>query len=91
MLHLLPVGGDGKPAYATLQQDGSFTAKTQNEGDGVLPGVYKVTVSRGLGNPPDLADYDTQDKTPVKVEVPANGLDNWVLEVPLKPSKGAKP
>jgi hypothetical protein len=91
MLHFLPVGGEGKQAYAALQQDGSFTVKTQGEGDGALPGVYKVTVSRGLGNPPDLADYDTQEKTPITVEVPANGLENWVLDVPLKRGKGAQP
>lgn len=83
-IHFVPADAEGKQAYATLQLDGSFTLKTHGEGAGALPGVYRVTLAVGLGNPPDLAGYDDAQKTPVKVEVPADGLDKLTLDVPLR-------
>jgi hypothetical protein len=83
-IYFQPKGAEGKQAYASLQTDGSFHMKTASYGNGVFPGVYKVTLSVGLGNPPDLAIYDEKEKTPLEVEVPATGLDNLTFSVPMQ-------
>lgn len=41
---LIPAG-DGKPAVATTQADGSFTLRAFDDQDGVLPGKYRATVA----------------------------------------------
>lgn len=83
-IYFQPRGPEGKLAFAALQTDGTFVMKTMNHGAGVVPGVYKVTLSVGLGNPPDLAEYDDKDKTPIEVTVPAEGLTDLTLSVPVK-------
>jgi hypothetical protein len=37
--------GEGKPATAKIQSDGKFNAGTEEEGDGLKAGTYKVTYS----------------------------------------------
>jgi hypothetical protein len=83
-IYFQPTGPDGRQAYAELQLDGTFALKTADAGDGAVPGAYKVTLSVGLGNPPDLAGYDEKDRTPITVTVPPDGLSDLTISVPLK-------
>lgn len=39
-----PLGPGGRTAYAETGEDGSYTLKTFQPGDGALPGEYRVTI-----------------------------------------------
>jgi hypothetical protein len=64
-----------------LQTDGSFTLKTFPFGDGVPPGLYKVTLAPELASRLGRPDYARPDKTPWSVTVPDSGLTDQVFEV----------
>jgi hypothetical protein len=74
-------GSTGVMASSILQEDGTFTMRTHPHGDGVIPGAYKVTVSLGRRVGKALDKYRRGDKTPLAIEVPAEGLTDLVLEL----------
>jgi hypothetical protein len=45
MVRFEPDGGYGRPATGRLQTDGSFVLGTNKEGDGVVAGSHRVSVS----------------------------------------------
>jgi hypothetical protein len=69
-----------KPS-SLLQVDGSFTMKTFPYGDGVPPGIYRVTLAPELANRIGYPNYANPDKTPLSVTVPDGGVANQVFEV----------
>ena len=71
----------GKEPGSLLQVDGTFTMKTYPHGEGVPPGVYKVTLDRGLAGRMNKPEYGDATKTPLKVVVPDEGLKDHVFEV----------
>lgn len=64
-----------------LQLDGSFTAKTFPWGEGIPPGMYRVTLAPQLAARLNASAYGSPEKTPWKIEVPENGLPDQILEV----------
>ena len=85
-IQLVPDGSKGTHAPAGVGQtdeDGSFQITTPPHGAGAVPGHYKVTVTSytGKGIPPACAD---PAKTPLRVEIPPGGLENWHLELKSK-------
>jgi hypothetical protein len=61
-------------------EDGSFRITTPPHGEGAVPGRYKVTVASYTGKdvPRSYADPRT---TPLRVEIPPGGLENWDLKL----------
>lgn len=43
-ISFMPASGKGRGAFATSAADGAFSASTFSNGDGVIPGEYKVTI-----------------------------------------------
>jgi hypothetical protein len=85
-IQLLPdtsKGTHAPAAVAQTEEDGSFKLTTPPHGDGAVPGHYKVTVTSytGKGIPPTYAD---PAKTPLRVEIPPAGLENWDLKLKTK-------
>jgi hypothetical protein len=64
-----------------LQLDGSFTAKTFPFGDGLPPGLYKVTLSRDLASRVQLPEYGDPARTRWQLDVPAEVVRDRILEV----------
>jgi hypothetical protein len=82
-IQLVPDGKKGTKAPAGVGQtgeDGSFRITTPPHGEGAVPGRYKVTVTSytGKGVPRSYSDPRT---TPLRVEIPPGGLDNWDLKL----------
>lgn len=72
-------GDDGKLATSLLMEDGTFDLRTYPHGDGAMIGTYKVTISLGRGTPRNLAQYTRLKDTPFTIDVPADGLADFVL------------
>jgi hypothetical protein len=51
-IQFVPEGNDGAPAYGETKEDGGFRLTTHNDGDGALPGNYKVIVTWEEPPPP---------------------------------------
>lgn len=64
-----------------LQIDGTFTMKTFPFGDGVAPGVYKVTLAPELASRVKRPIYGKPDTTPWSIEVPKSGITDHTFEV----------
>jgi hypothetical protein len=82
-VQLIPDGKKGTAAPAGAGQtdaDGHFQISTPPHGDGAVPGHYRVTVTAYSGNVP--RQYADPVKTPLTVEIPAEGLSDWMLELP---------
>jgi hypothetical protein len=82
-IQLVPDASQGTHAPAGAAQtdeDGRFRITSPPYGEGAVPGRYKVTVTSytGKGVPRSCAD---PRKTPLRVEIPPGGLDNWELEL----------
>jgi hypothetical protein len=82
-IQLVPDGSKGTHAPAGVGQTdegGSFRITTPPHGEGAVPGRYKVTVTSytGKGVPRSYADPRT---TPLRVEIPPAGLENWDLKL----------
>jgi hypothetical protein len=82
-IQLVPDASKGTHAPAGVGQtdeDGSFQITTPPHGAGAVPGHYKVTVTSYTGKdvPPAYAD---PAKTPLWVEIPPGGLENWDLKL----------
>ena len=60
-------GGSGPPAHGQSKEDGSFVLTTYNDGDGALPGDYKVLVTWEEPPPPTFRTSD--EKGPSREEV----------------------
>jgi hypothetical protein len=83
-IQLVPDAAKGTHAPAgggQTDEDGRFVISTPPHGEGAVPGHYKVTVSSytGRGVPRSYAD---PAKTPLRVEIPPGGLENWELDLP---------
>lgn len=80
----------GKPAAATVNADGTFTAGTYGSSDGVVPGVKRIRYSAPL--PPDTAEgakmppskYLGMEIEPAEIEV---GTDGGEFSFELKEAK----
>ncbi len=74
-------GNSGAMASAILQEDGSFTMTTYPKGDGVAPGAYKASLDLGRRQEKELDKYRKVDTTPLKFDVPEEGLKNLVIDL----------
>jgi hypothetical protein len=82
-IQLVPDGTQGThgPAGAGQTDEyGSFRITTPPHGEGAVPGGYRVTVMSytGKGVPRSYTDPRT---TPLRVEIPPGGLENWDLKL----------
>ena len=75
-----PTGG-GKPASATIKEDGTFTAGTYNPGDGVLVGTHKVSFT---APEPVLTEKQRTDPNYIAPPSPYGGLAPKTTEVQIK-------
>jgi hypothetical protein len=73
-------GNNGMLATGLLALDGTFTLRTYPHGDGAMVGAYKVTISLGRA-PRELAKYALLKDTPLRIEVPAEGLKDLELKL----------
>lgn len=72
--------GTTAPTGAGLTDgDGGFEITTPPHGNGAVPGHYRVTVSNYSGSIPQR--YADPIKTPLSIEIPAGGLEDWKLVV----------
>jgi hypothetical protein len=70
-------------ARGGIQKDGTFTLMTQKEGDGILPGTYKVSVAQPhpmperpeKRNPVVALVYEDPEQTPLTAKVDAGHKD----------------
>lgn len=78
-------GNRGTMASAVLKEDGSFTLETAKADGvvtpGVIPGAYKIQFDLGRRPEKELAPYRDVKKTPLSVDVPEQGLTNYVIEL----------
>jgi hypothetical protein len=74
-------GNQGVMGTAILQEDGSFTISTHPRGDGVAPGAYKVTLDLGRRSEKELDKYRKTTTTPLKYDVPEEGLTDLLIEL----------
>jgi hypothetical protein len=82
-IQLVPDAAKGTHAPSgggQTDEDGRFVITTPPHGEGAVPGHYKVTVSSytGRGVPRSYAD---PRQTPLRIEVPPGGLENWELKL----------
>jgi len=77
-----------------LQLDGSFLMQTYPWGEGVAVGRYRVILSPQLAARLGLAEYSDPTKSPLQVDVTADGLRGHVIELPaaagVQQGKGGK-
>jgi hypothetical protein len=83
-IQLVPDAAKGTHAPAGAGQtdeNGAFHISTPPDGEGAVPGFYRVTVTAypSQGLPPTYSD---SMKTPLRVEIPPSGLENWELKLP---------
>jgi len=45
-----PASPDNKPAFGEIKEDGTFTMSTENPGDGVMVGQYRVSIAAQPGS-----------------------------------------
>jgi hypothetical protein len=74
-------GNNGTMASSVLQTDGSFTMSTYPRGDGVAPGAYKVTLDLGRRKEKELDKYRNVETTPLKYDVPEEGLEDLIIDL----------
>ncbi|HKB38881.1 MAG TPA: hypothetical protein VKD72_20730 [Gemmataceae bacterium] len=82
-IQLVPDASKGTHAPAGAGQtdeNGAFRITTPPHGEGAVPGFYRVMVTAyvGQGVPPSYSD---PSKTPLRVEIPPSGLENWELKL----------
>jgi hypothetical protein len=65
-----------------LQLDGGFSMKTFPFGEGVSPGDYTITLSPEVAQRLSLLDYASQQKSPLKIHVPDDGVKDFVIQLP---------
>lgn len=66
-----------------LQLDGGFTMKTFPFGEGVSPGKYTITFSPEVAQRLSLIDYADQEKSPLKINVPDEGVQGFLIQLPV--------
>jgi hypothetical protein len=71
----------GEKPSCQLALDGAFVMRTYPYGEGVPPGSYKVSLSPELAKRIKLPAYGDPAKTPLKIEVPEDGIEDLVFEV----------
>ena len=71
------------PGQATFDRDGNFRATTYTEGDGLMPGKYRVGVVCGE---PVVGDKPSKSYVPLKYESPALSP----LKLDIKPDDSAR-
>ena len=82
-IQLVPDGGKGTHAPTGVGQtdeDGRFRITTPPHGEGAVPGHYKVTVVTYTGKDVPRSYADPRS-TPLRVEIPPGGLENWELKL----------
>jgi hypothetical protein len=72
-------GTNGPTGLGQTDENGAFQISSPPHGDGAMPGRYKVTVASYGGNFPK--HYTDPRYTPLSIDVPQEGLDNWKLEL----------
>ena len=86
MIQFAPDGdaAGAKVAYGHTDAAGAFVPKTLPEGDGIIPGTYRVTLQPGDGTPAmKLVPHKFRDlgQTPWRVTVPPGGIDGLKLDM----------
>jgi hypothetical protein len=71
----------GEKPSCQLELDGGFVLRTYPYGEGVPPGTYRVTLSPELAKRIKRATYADPAKTPLQLEVPDDGVKDYVFEV----------
>ncbi|MEY4566843.1 MAG: hypothetical protein RLY14_1813 [Planctomycetota bacterium] len=66
-----------------LQLDGGFTMKTFPFGEGVSPGDYTITLSPEVAQRLSLIDCADQEKSPLKINVPDEGVHGLLIQLPV--------
>jgi hypothetical protein len=74
-------GNRGDQATAVLQLDGSFKMETNPNRNGVVPGSYKVIFDLGRRSDKELQPYRKVETTPLSIDVPEQGLENYLIEL----------
>jgi hypothetical protein len=81
-LNFVPLQTGGAPAFGFVGADGTFTPKTLNNQDGIVPGAYKVAVEPVPSKGTPVAQRNTSEfTTDLRVEV---GPNDSQLKVQLK-------
>lgn len=90
-LYFLPLDGKPplRPAIGSFNADGSLRVTSFNDGDGLLPGRYKVELQCVSSRGSDIDTMTSIDNvppgfTPPELVVPASGGVEYVLDVPKK-------
>ena len=86
MIQAAPDGNaaDTKVAYGHTDSTGAFVMKTLPQGDGVIPGTYRVTLQPAdgsLANKLVPGKFRDLAQTPWRVTVPPTGLDGLKLDI----------
>jgi hypothetical protein len=71
----------GEKPSCQLALDGAFVLRTYPYGEGVPPGSYKVSLSPELANRIKLPAYGDSARTPLKLDVPEEGIKDVVFVV----------
>lgn len=72
----------GRTALAQTGDDGSFQLQTPPDGQGALPGAYRVTITVYPGQKiPFPSKYTRLDKTTLLVEIPQGGKSDLVIKL----------
>jgi hypothetical protein len=79
----------GKAAGGTIQPDGSFVMSTYREGDGSMPGTFRVVVTQTVYNEPEnTGDVETPAPKPAPTREPIAEV-NKADRIPLIYADGA--
>ncbi len=74
-------GNEGKMASGILQEDGSFKVATEGQGEGAIPGAYKVVISTSRRPEKELDKFKNVKTTPLQYTVPPEGLPDLQIEL----------
>jgi len=86
MIQLAPDGdaADAKVAYGHTDAAGAFVMQTLPNGEGVIPGTYRVALLPADGTPAIRlvpGKFRDLEQTPWRVTVPPTGLDGLKLDM----------
>jgi len=85
---LVPAKDPGMPARGTTGDDGSFVLTTQNEGDGALPGDYRIRIDpppfpKGTNTLkfPYPAGYANDETSGLTATIKSSGNDSITIQL----------
>ncbi len=81
-VNFAPSSADGKHASASVRKDGTFTMTTGNEGKGVEPGDYSVTITIVSQYPPPPGGPPQVTPEPATVSVKGSQSIDFKIKKP---------